>query len=94
MIGTRWGCFNDPTQERSTMLNISTLFYFFSSIQILNKGMKKSFNFEFGRWLLVRLHIKNADSLILEDNVKIFLQKISLLAYFNLEKAMKNTLQL
>ena len=24
---TRWGCFNDPTQGWSTMLNILTLFY-------------------------------------------------------------------
>ena len=53
---TRWGCFNNPTQGRSTMLKFKHIK--FVSIPTLDKARKKTFNFEFGECPLVTLHTK------------------------------------
>ena len=42
---TRWGCFNEPT----LLCLIYQICFTFASNQILDKAMKKTINFEFGR---------------------------------------------
>ena len=85
---TRWGCFNHPTQGRSTMLNISTLFYIcFNS----NSWYEEDLHFQFGRWHLIQICFA---TFLLIRFISSYIPNVSLLACLILEIAMKKTLNL
>ena len=84
---TRWGCFNHPTQGRSTMLNISTLFYIcFNS----NSWYEEDLHFQFGRWLLIQICFA---TFLLIRFISSYIPNVSLLACLILEIAIKKTLK-